>query len=166
MSGAPVSSPFKVVRFDGDSGYKQDNTRWFNPNNPVNLISNKNYRESFYRPQELISKITLSSINLGNESSNFYKRNLKLVYDLGNPMPHFLITPEGQIIQLVDISCAVENNLGNKRSSINIAFSEGIGTINHISGENNVVLDNYILINPGETFNNVYRPHKIGTKHH
>ena len=163
MSGSPVSSPFKIVRFDGNSGYKQDSTRWFNPNNPVNLISNKNYRKSFYRPQELISKITLSSMNLGNESSSFYKRNLKLIYDLGSPMPHFLITPEGQIIQLVDISCAVENKLSSKKSSINIAFSEGIGTINHISGENNVVLDNYILVktNPAE---NVYRPHKIGTK--
>ena len=46
---------------------------------------------------------------------------------------------------------------------INIAFSEGIGTINHISGENNVVLDNYILVKTNPT-ENVYRPHKIGTK--
>ena len=91
------------------------------------------------------------------------------MHDLNKPLPHFLITPEGQIIQLVDAAAAVETGLPNKKSSITIAFTEGIGTIGDINGLNNSVLDNYILVSanpknllgPGK---NTYRPHKIGSK--
>ena len=97
------------------------------------------------------------------------------MYDLNKPIPHFVIGVNGQIIQLVDFAAAVENNLPNKKSSVNIAFVEGVGKIENINGENNTVLNNYILIgdnpvrdilgNPTEYGKSTtYRPHKIGSK--
>ena len=160
-----IKTPFKVVIYDGNSGYPASNKRWFNAsNNQSRLIKNKNYKKQYYRPSSIITKATITSINLKNNPTDFYKSGLELMYDLNKPIPHFVIALDGQIIQLVDYAAAIENNLPNKKSSVNIAFVEGIGKIGNINGENNTVLDNYILVSPGQTFNNVYRPHKIGSK--
>ena len=164
MSDRIISTPFKTIRYDGTTGYGLDNNRWFNANNNSNLVEINLSNSKYYRPKQLITKVTITTLNLKNDSSGFYKNNLKLMYNLNKPLPHFLITPEGQIIQLVDAAAVVETGLANKRSSITIAFTEGIGTIGNINGENNTVLDNYILVSPSVTFNNVYRPHKIGSK--
>jgi hypothetical protein len=163
MSNSAYETPFKIVRFDGKNGYPLDGARWFNAKNNTNLISNRNYGNGYYRPRDLITKVTISTLNLKSETSKFYKNGLKLLFELNKPMPHFLITPEGQIIQLVDVAAAVNNGLSNQISSINIAFVEGIGTIENVSGEKNTVLNNYILVSSDPT-SNIYRPHKIGSK--
>ena len=164
MADIKIQTPFKVIRYDGASEYPQDQNRWFNAENDKNLLKVKTYDKFYYRAKKDIRKITVTTLNLKRKGSNFYKNDLKLLYDLNKPMPHFLVTPSGQIIQLVDAAAVVDNELDNKKSSIVIAFAEEIGNIGSISGENNNVLDNYILVNPDKTFNNVYRPHKIGTK--
>jgi hypothetical protein len=164
MADQQVATPFKVVRFDGDSGYPLSNKRWINAGkNQDRLIKNKNYKKQYYRPSSLITKATVTTINLKSNPTDFYKNGLELLYDLNKPIPHFVISQTGQIIQLVDAAAMVENNLPNKKSSINIAFVEGIGTIDNIDGENNTVLDNYILVST-DPENNVYRPHRIGSK--
>ena len=174
MSDRVISTPFKVVRYDGKSGYKSDNDRWFNANNKKNLIGQQNWEKYWYRDGEAITKVVITTLNLKNDSSNFYKNNLKFMYNLNKPLPHFLITPEGQIIQLVDAAAAVKTGLPSEKISITIAFAEGIGTIENINGKNNTVLDNYILVgtNPKDILGNAseysenrtYRPHKIGSK--
>jgi len=163
FSDLKISTPFKVVRFDGDSGFELDSKRWFNKSNTKNLIYKGKYNSGYYRPRDFINKVTIGSIDLKTNPDNFYKTSLDLMYNLNKPMPHFLIQPSGQIIQLVDASAAVNNNLLNKETSINISFVEGIGNINYVVGENNTVLNNYILVN-ADPKKNTYRPHKIGTK--
>lgn len=176
FADSKIKTPFKVVIYDGNSGYPASSKRWFNAvNNQSRLIKNKNYKKQYYRPSSIITKATITSINLKNNPTDFYKSGLELMYDLNKPIPHFVIGVNGQIIQLVDFAAAVENNLLNKKSSVNIAFVEGVGKIGNINGENNTVLNNYILIgenpvrdilgNPTEYGKSTtYRPHKIGSK--
>ena len=165
MGDILVNTPFKVIRYDGQSGFPGDSNRWFSHKNLANfLIFNKNYKNGYYKPNQFITKVTMSSLGLQEQSNDKFKNNLNLMVNIGKPLPHFLIEPDGQVIQLIDAAIMVNTGLPNENSSINISFVEGIGTIKPISGENNAVINNYILVNPGTQFNNMYRPHKIGSK--
>tara|TARA_Y100000114_G_scaffold155865_1_gene181183 strand:- start:975 stop:3374 length:2400 start_codon:yes stop_codon:yes gene_type:complete len=164
ISDVETPAPFKVIRYDGKHNYKSDQKRWFNERNNTHLNFNRNYKRGYYRPSEFITKVTFTTLDLkdGSELENF-KLNLDLMYDLNKPVPHFLITQTGQIIQLVDVAAVVNNNLANKNTSVNISFTEGIGNINILEGQKNSVIDNYILVNT-DPETSVYRPHKIGSK--
>lgn len=163
FSDIKISTPFKVVRFDGDSGFQLDSKRWFNKSNTKNLKYNKNYNSGYYRPRDSIFKVTIGSLDLKSDSENFHKTSLDLMYNLNKPVPHFLIQPNGQIIQLVDVTAVIKNNLNNASTSVNISFTDGIGTAEPFVGQNNSALNNYILVNTDPKAS-IYRPHKIGTK--
>lgn len=159
-----IDAPFKVIRYDGLSGFEKDPKRWFNHLNLNNfLLYNERYKLGYYKSNDFITKISITSLGLKEESNETYKSGLNFMYDLGRPMPHFLITPKGQVIQLVDAAITVNNGLPSRSFSINIAFADGIGEIKPFSGENNTVIDNYILVKTDPSVN-LYRPHKIGSK--
>ena len=86
-----------------------------------------------------------------------------MMYNLDKPFPHFLISTDGQIIQLVDMAIATDTGLQNKNTAINISFVDGVGEKFDIIGENNVSINNYILVKTKKD-ENVFRPHKIGSK--
>ena len=163
FAGSKIPTPFRVVRFDGSSGFEKDSLRWFDENNAKNLIFNKTYIKGYFRPRNYISKIVCSSVDLTRDNNKYYKNSLNMMYNLNKPMPHFLISSDGQVIQLVDIAIATKSGMQNENNAINISFVEGVGEKFDIIGENNVSINNYILVKTNKN-ENVFRPHKIGSK--
>ena len=163
FSGVKINTPFKVIRFDGTTGFRKDSQRWFDINNTKNFIFDKNFIKGYYRPRNNISKIICSSINLKNDSDKYYKNSLNVLNSFNKPFPHFIISTDGQILQLVDIAAAINSNIKSAKTNINICFAEGVGNKLYVTGENNVSLNNYILVKT-EKKENAFRPHKIASK--
>jgi len=198
ISGLPTPSPFKVVRFDGTAGYEVDKKRWFDASNtdgpdgvwvspaggyarPL-LKSKERYHLGYYRQPHQITHCVLYTCSSSNANQKYFYKNFchTSLYPKRR-YPHFIIAPDGQIVQLVDIA-AVTNYTYNSPSqaelpsleqnsppldeySITIAFGEGtqIGTMN-----NNARID-YVGVKKlkqeeGALFSENIKYHKIGTR--
>ena len=164
MSGAEIKSDFKVLRFDGTMLGAKDPVRWFDAKNSKNLIFKSGYNLKAYRPIHQITHFMVHSLNATNDHNRFYKDTLSFLYGKNKPVPHFLISPSGQIIQLVDAAAAINFDLPNKEFSVSAAFVEGPGSIMPIISDNsNVSIKNHILVKNNKD-KNIYSPHKIGSK--
>jgi hypothetical protein len=157
-----IDCPFKVVRYDGDSGYKSDDKRWFDRENKGNFIIQKErWGLGYYRTRNQITHVTVQSLGNNLSNNDFLKDTIHTMVSFNKKIPHFVVMENGQIIQLVDASCAIDYNSPVKLFSVNIAFGFGPGHMIPIeSTEPTVAKPNCVLIKN----DNIYSCHKLGTK--
>jgi hypothetical protein len=158
-----INCPFKIVRFDGVSGFPKDNKRWFDRNNKgLGLLHRKErYAASVYRNRNQVSHITVQTLGNNLDDEYYFKNSIHSMIALGKKIPHFIVTRTGQIIQLIDAACALRYNTPVSLASINIAFGFGQGTDFPITSErSDIAKPNCVLIKD----DNIYNCHKLGTK--
>jgi len=162
FAGLEIPTSFKVIRYDGNSNFYKDNKRWFDANNNKYLIGQPRWSLNYYRNKEQITHFTVQTLGPNTDSVQYYKNILHTMYQMNKPIPHFIVAPNGQIIQLVDAAGAVSFNLPNKLITINAAFGEGYGNMKFKNSNiANIGKPNYVSIREK---NNNYRFHKLGTK--
>lgn len=158
-----IPCPFKIVRFDGHSGYPKDGRRWFDKNNfGSNLLINKERLAfSYYRSREQITHLTAYSLGDNLDDKFFYKNTIHTMIDLGKSIPHFIITPNGQIVQLIDMACIINSRSPVNLFSVNVALATGTGgKTSFVNADPAVTKQNCVLIKD----ENTYSCHKLGTK--
>jgi len=158
-----INCPFKIVRFDGASGFPKDNKRWFDRNNKgLGLLHRKErYTASVYRNRNQVSHITVQTLGNNLDDEYYFKNSIHSMIALGKKIPHFIVTHTGQIIQLIDAACALRYDTPVSLASINIAFGFGPGTDFPITSErSDIAKPNCVLIKD----DNIYNCHKLGTK--
>jgi len=158
-----INCPFKIVRFDGASGFPMDNKRWFDRSNKgLGLLHRKErYTASVYRNRNQVSHITVQTLGNNLDDEYYFKNSIHSMIALGKKIPHFIVTRTGQIIQLVDAACALRYDTPVSLASINIAFGFGPGTDFPITSErSDIAKPNCVLIKD----DNIYNCHKLGTK--
>lgn len=158
-----VPCPFKVVRYDGLSGFSKDPKRWFDKNNSSTslLLNRERWGSSHYRARNQITHCTIQTLGDNLDERHFYKNTIHTMLALGRKIPHFIITPNGQIIQLVDMACAINSKSPVSLSSVNVGFAFGTGGQTPFTSKSpNVVKKNCVLIKE----KNIYSCHKLGTK--
>ena len=159
-----IPTSFKVLRFDDTSPLYADSKRWFNANNAKNLISNNRYLRSYYRNRKQITYFTVGSLGNNIDKSQYYKSALYVLDSYNKPLPHFIVSPNGQIIQLVDAAAAINNSSITKRSGIIASFGEGPGNLYPIVNTTPTqARPNYVLIRDINS-NSAYRYCKLGSK--
>lgn len=159
-----LPTSFKVLRFDNSSPLFADSKRWFNLNNTKNLLRNDRYLRSYYRNKQQITHFTIGTFGNNIDESQYYKNGLHAMYSYNKPPPHFIISPNGQIIQLVDAAAGINNSLPTKRAGIVASFGEGPGDLFPIVDTTpTLAKPNYVLIKDNN-LNNVYKYYKLGSK--
>lgn len=197
MAEIEISCPFKVIRFDGTGGYPRDTKRWFDASNlngpdglkeasvflhpgeetivamPILKFKEK-YNLGYYRQPDQIINCVVSTCGENDANWKHYYKNFchKFLYSRRR-FPHFIITPVGQIIQLVD--AAATTNYAHESSwqldsssktfldehSITIAFGDGVDENNPSITDNKV---GYVTIKKQNVIDSGTRHHKIGTR--
>jgi len=159
-----INCPFKVVRYDGDSGFPKDEKRWFDQktmNKHDFLIFKERWGLGYYRARKQITHAVIQSLGNNLDENNYLKNTIHTMVSFGKKIPHFIVMQNGQIIQLVDAACALSYNTPVKLASINVAFGFGPGKVYPIeSTDPTVSKPNHVLIKK----DNIYSCHKLGTK--
>ena len=166
MGNLKIPTPFKVLRFDNESPLYADNQKWFNANSSYNLVSNKRYLQNYYRNPSQILDFLVGTLGNNDNKQLFYKDTLEVVYSLQKPMPHFIVSPNGQVIQLIDAAAVIESGFPTTTTGIIACFGEGPGHLYPIiEGTTLLGKPNHILAVGSKNFNSwIYRYHKLGTK--
>ena len=157
INGEKIKTNFKVLRFDGITATADVPNRW----TPVDAPG---WGDSMIRSSKGITHFIIHSLNGVNDHLRYYKDTLRFMQHTGKTKPHFLVSPTGQIIQLVDVGRPSGFfDIPSRKFSVNAAFVEGVGDKGFLrSDDNNVAIRGHVLIK-NKKDENVYRPHKIGT---
>ena len=124
-------------------------------------MSKERWAGGHYRTRKQITHCTVQALGDNLDERYFFKNTIHTMVDMGKKIPHFIIAANGQIIQLVDMACAINSNSPVKLLSVNVAFAFGTGGEPPFANANpNVAKENYVLIKE----NNIYSGHKLGTK--
>ena len=161
-----IPTEFKVLRFDSESPIYSDNKRWINrQNNNFYLSFNERLLNNYYRSKNQISHFTVGTLsNTGLNFKNFYREYFHTMLSLGKPFPHFVVCPNGQIIQLVDAAGIMDYNMPVSKFTIFAAFAEGMTDSSPVLLDNAQLTKNNCVLVKQNNESQYYRYHKLGTK--
>jgi hypothetical protein len=175
FGGSIINSPFKVVRFDGKSNFSFDSKRWFDKDNFIIhkiqsdlgqfFITIPERKERFaggvYRNKDQVTHFTVQNLGNNLDDKYFFKSPVHNLVNWQKSIPHFIVAPNGQIIQLADAACVLPSSASTRLFSISAAFGFGQGQLPPISSSDpTLAKPNHVLIQKGDTYNYCH----LGTK--